>query len=129
VVLDGKVVDTDRLRVKTLSKKGKVIDAWYSGKTHDFGGNVQALTRAGGFPVWISPVEPGSVHDLTAARAHVLGALYAAASRDCPPSPTPATKAPGSGSTPRSNSRPTALSWTSTPAPATCCCAVTALPG
>lgn len=44
VVLDGKVIDTDRLRVKTLSKKGTTIDTWYSGKTHDFGGNVQALT-------------------------------------------------------------------------------------
>ena len=75
MVLDGKVVDTDRLRVKTLSKKGKVIDAWYSGKTHDFGGNVQAPTRPDGFPVWISPVEPGSVHDLTAhLRARARGA-------------------------------------------------------
>ena len=49
LILDGKVIDTDRLGVKTLSKKGKTIDAWYSGKTHDFGGNIQALTRAGGF--------------------------------------------------------------------------------
>ncbi len=84
LILDGKVIDTDRLGVKTLSKKGKTIDAWYSGKTHDFGGNIQALTRPDGFPIWISPVEPGSVHDLTAARAHVLGALYAAASRGLP---------------------------------------------
>jgi hypothetical protein len=29
-----------------------------------------------GFPLWLSEVEPGSTHDLTAARAHVLGALY-----------------------------------------------------
>jgi len=50
VVLDGKVVDTDRLRVKKLSKKGKTIDAWYSGKTHDFGGNIQALFRPDGAP-------------------------------------------------------------------------------
>lgn len=75
VVLDGKVVEHDRLQVKALSKKGKTIDAWYSGKTRDFGGNIQALTRPDGLPVWISPVEPGSVHDLTAAREHVLGAL------------------------------------------------------
>jgi enamine deaminase RidA (YjgF/YER057c/UK114 family) len=51
VVLDGTVVDTDRLRVKTLSKKHKTIDAWYSGKTRDFGGNIQALTRPDGLPV------------------------------------------------------------------------------
>jgi hypothetical protein len=35
VILDGKVVETDRLRVKKTSAKGKTIDAWYSGKTHD----------------------------------------------------------------------------------------------
>ena len=43
LILDGKVVDTDRCREKTLSRKGKDIDLWYSGKTHDFGGNIQAL--------------------------------------------------------------------------------------
>ena len=34
--------------------------------------------------MWVSPVEPGSVHDLTAAREHVLGALYAAAGKGLP---------------------------------------------
>ena len=43
LILDGKVVDADRCREKTVSRKGEVIDLWYSGKTHDFGGNVQAL--------------------------------------------------------------------------------------
>lgn len=32
-----------------------------------------------GFPVRTSPVEPGSTHDITAARAHALPALYPAA--------------------------------------------------
>ena len=32
-----------------------------------------------GFPVYTGPVEPGSTHDLTAARLHVLPALYRAA--------------------------------------------------
>lgn len=67
-----------------MSKKGTTIDAWYSGKTHDFGGNIQALFRPDGLPIWISPVEPGSIHDLTAPRDHVLGALYAAASKGLP---------------------------------------------
>jgi hypothetical protein len=31
--------------------------------------------------LWVSDVEPGSVHDLTAARVQVLGALYRAASQ------------------------------------------------
>ena len=97
LVLDGKVVDTDRLRVKKLSKKGKTIDAWYSGKTHDFGGNIQALFRPDGLPIWISPVEPGSIHDLTAARDHVLGALYAAASTALPTLADPGYEGAGHG--------------------------------
>src|SRR5262249_42127124 len=38
LILDGKVVDTDRCRQKTTSRKGKTIDVWYTGKTHGFGG-------------------------------------------------------------------------------------------
>ena len=30
LILDGKVVDTDRRRKKTVSRKGKTIDLWYS---------------------------------------------------------------------------------------------------
>lgn len=97
LVLDGKIVDTSRLRVKTLSKKGKTIDAWYSGKTRDFGGNIQALMRPDGLPVWISEVEPGSVHDLTAAREHVLGALYAAAAAGLPTLADPGYEGAGQG--------------------------------
>lgn len=48
LVLDGKVVDSDRYAEKTISRKGDVVDAYYSGKTHDFGGNVQALMRPDG---------------------------------------------------------------------------------
>jgi hypothetical protein len=81
VILDGTIIPTDRDHAPTVSTKGKVIDLWFSGKTHDHGGNLQAVMRPDGFPIWISPVEPGSVHDLTAARQHVLGALYAAARR------------------------------------------------
>jgi len=80
----GKVVASDRCAEKTVSKKGKTIDAFYSGKTHDFGGNVQALMRPDGFPIWISNVAPGSVHDLRVAQAEALGALYAAAARGLP---------------------------------------------
>ena len=58
-----------------------MIDAWYAGKTHDFGGNIQAVMRPDGLPVWVSEAMPGSTHDLTAARERVLGALYWAASQ------------------------------------------------
>lgn len=84
VVLDGTVIASDRCAAKTTSAQGEQIDLWYSGKSHHFGGNVQAVLRPDGFPVWVSGVLPGSVHDLTAARASVLGALYAAASRGLP---------------------------------------------
>jgi hypothetical protein len=72
LILDGKIVDTDRLHVKTLSNKGKEIDLWYSGKKHDFGGNIQAVISPRGIPLWISDVLPGNVHDLEAARQQVL---------------------------------------------------------
>jgi hypothetical protein len=75
LILDGKVVDADRCREKTTSRKGQAIDLWYSGKTHDFGGNIQALFYPSGIPLWVSDVLPGHVHDLAAARQNVLGVL------------------------------------------------------
>jgi hypothetical protein len=81
VILDGKIFSADRLAEKTTSVKGEQIDRWYSGKAREHGGNIQALMEPNGVPLWISDVEPGSAHDLTAAREHVLGALYWAASQ------------------------------------------------
>jgi DDE superfamily endonuclease len=75
LILDGKVVRTDRCRKKTTSRKGNVIDLWYSGKAHDFGGNIQALFAPSGIPLWVSDVLLGNVHDLAAARRNVLGVL------------------------------------------------------
>jgi hypothetical protein len=82
LILDGKLIPSDRCAEQTISVKGKGIDLWYSGKAHAHGGNVQALFAPNGFPLWISHVAPGSVHDLTAARQDVLGALYHLAARD-----------------------------------------------
>ena len=82
VILDGKVFRTDRCAETTTSTKGKTIHSWYSGKHRAFGGNVQAIMRPDGLPVWTSEVVAGHDHDLTAAReGHVLGALYWAASQ------------------------------------------------
>jgi DDE superfamily endonuclease/Helix-turn-helix of DDE superfamily endonuclease len=97
VILDGKVIDTDRCREKTTSRKGEQIDVWYSGKIHDFGGNIQAVMRPDGLPIWVSDVLPGSVHDLTAAQEHALGALYAAAARGLPTLADPAYEGAGQG--------------------------------
>jgi hypothetical protein len=82
VILDGKVFRSVRCAGTTTSAKGLRIDSWYSGKHHAFGGNVQAIMRPDGFPIWTSPVVPGHQHDMTAARTGgLLGALYWAGSQ------------------------------------------------
>jgi hypothetical protein len=78
--LDGTLIETDRVGTKT--EEGKHL--WYSGKHKKQGGNVQVLCEPSGFPIWTSPVEPGSTHDITAARQHVLPALYPAAAAGLP---------------------------------------------
>ena len=84
VILDGKLFSTDRLSEQVTSVKGEEIDAWYSGKHHRPGGNVQAVMLPGGLPIWASGAEPGHVHDITAARACALPALYRAAALGMP---------------------------------------------
>jgi len=32
--------------------QGQAIDLWYAGKTHDFGGNIQAIMSDRGIPLW-----------------------------------------------------------------------------
>jgi hypothetical protein len=84
VILDGTLISTDRCAEPTLSVKGEPIDLWYSGKAHHHAANLQALSAPNGLPLWIGGIEPGSVHDLIAAREHVLGALYASAANGLP---------------------------------------------
>jgi hypothetical protein len=79
VVLDGMLIPSDRVAERT--DEGN--HWWYSGKHHAFGGNIQFVSSAAGFPLWVSDVEPGSTHDLTAAHAQgAVGALCAAAAKD-----------------------------------------------
>lgn len=80
MALDGTLIETTRASAK--SEAGH--DIWYSGKHHRHGGNIQVLTDPSGYPIWTSPVSPGSTHDLTAAREHVLPALYPAAAGGLP---------------------------------------------
>jgi hypothetical protein len=42
------------------------------------------VTDPSGFPIWTSPVEPGSLHDITCAQRHALPALYPAAAAGLP---------------------------------------------
>ena len=80
VCLDGTLVRTDRVAAR--AERGHHL--WYSGKHHAFGGSVQVLADATGFPLWVSDVRPGSTHDLTAARELVLPTLYPHAARGLP---------------------------------------------
>ncbi|PLC10759.1 hypothetical protein AUQ48_17055 [Kocuria flava] len=80
LTLDGTLIPTDRLAERTEAGN----HAWYSGKHKSFGGNIQVISDPTGFPLWASPVEPGSTHDITAAREHCLGALYPAAATGLP---------------------------------------------
>jgi hypothetical protein len=76
LILDGTIISCDRLAEPTISVKGREIDAWYSGKAHEFGGNAQALMDPRGIPLWISDVLPGHLNDLNAARELVLAILW-----------------------------------------------------
>ncbi|HYB35299.1 MAG TPA: transposase family protein [Mycobacterium sp.] len=80
LVLDGTLIRIDRVNERTDDGHHR----WYSGKHETQGGNVQILADPTGFPVWSSEVEPGSVHDISAARAHCLGALYKSAADGVP---------------------------------------------
>ena len=84
VILDGKIIPADRCKEPATSVKGQAIDLWYSGKAHTHGGSIQAVCAPDGFPLWVSDAEPGSVHDITAARTHALPALYRAAAAGLP---------------------------------------------
>ncbi len=97
VILDGKIIPADRCREKTISVKGEVIDVWYSGKAHCHGGNVQAVLAPDGFPLWVSEAEPGSMHDITAARLHALPGLYRAAADGLPTLADPGYEGAGIG--------------------------------
>lgn len=80
VCLDGTLIITDRCRAKSPTGH----DAWYSGKHKQHGGNVQVLCDPTGYPVWVSPAEPGSTHDITCARRHALDPLHTAAAAGLP---------------------------------------------
>ena len=63
LLLDGTLIDTARVH-----DPGGQWDRWYSGKHRRHGGLVRVVCDADGRPLWVSPGEPVSTHDLTAAR-------------------------------------------------------------
>jgi DDE superfamily endonuclease len=97
VILDGKIIPADRCPEKTISVTGDVIDLRYSGNAHEHGGNIQAVCAPAGFPLRVCDVEPGPVHDITAARIHALPALYRAAAHELPSHADPGYDSAGTG--------------------------------
>lgn len=75
VCLDGTLGPTTKIATRAAG----AADLWWSGKHAQHGGNLQVLTGPGGYPQRVSPIEPGTVNDIVAARAHALPLLYPAA--------------------------------------------------
>ncbi|MFF0746748.1 transposase family protein [Streptomyces sp. NPDC004111] len=75
VVLDGTLVRCARAAGET--ERG--TDLWYAIRIKHFVGKVQSPAAPEGTPLWVSDVEPGSSHDLAAARSHALPDLCRAA--------------------------------------------------
>jgi hypothetical protein len=79
LILDGKIVGTEPVPGEDHQPEGRddrpVVCGQDQGKTHDFGGNIQALFSPSGIPLWVSDVLPGNVHDLAAAHQNVLSVL------------------------------------------------------
>ncbi len=74
VILDGTLLRVDRVGMASDYNRG-----FYSGKHKCHGLNVQVIADPIGRLVWISPVLPGSRHDMGAAREHgIIDALNAA---------------------------------------------------
>jgi hypothetical protein len=70
VILDGTLIATDRVAEDR---------PYFSGKHRRHGVNAQVLAGPRGHLLWASPVLPGSIHDLKAARTHgIVDALTAA---------------------------------------------------
>ncbi|MEU4172996.1 transposase family protein, partial [Streptomyces sp. NPDC026665] len=75
VILDGTLNRCDRVAGET--ERGTAL--WYAIRIKHFAGNVQFLAAPDGTPLRVSDAEPGSTHDLAAARTHALPDLYPAA--------------------------------------------------
>ncbi|MFD9286471.1 transposase family protein [Streptomyces mirabilis] len=76
----GTLIRCDRAAGET----DRGTDLWYAIRIRHFAGNVQFLATPDGTPLWVSDVEPGSIHDLAAARLHALPDLYRAAREGLP---------------------------------------------
>jgi hypothetical protein len=114
VILDGMLIESDRL----AGSRDNGNDLWFSQKRKTSAATSSSCPAPDGTPLWVSDVEPGSTPDITAARLHVLPALYKAAADGLPTWPTTGASAPASASASRSAARRGSRSKPSTPTPA-----------
>ena len=131
VVLDGKLIRTDRCAETTDSVKGETINAWYSGKHRAPGGNVQAVIRPDGatdLDLRRRARSPARPDRRPRRRRHRRAELGRRPSSTCPPWPTPATTAPATASRRRSSSPPAGRALPRTTWPTTRCTALDPLP-
>ena len=127
VILDGKVFRTDRCADNHHQRERQHDRLLVLRETpRAFGGNVQAIMRPDGLPIWTSEVVTGHHHDLTAARDRTCsGALYWAASQlDLPTlADSRLRRRRPRRPRPRSSNPPTATSSPPTSGPTTRCIA------
>ena len=112
----------DRCPEKTTSVKGEVIDVWYSGKARRHGGNVQAVFRPDGFPLWVRMPSPARSTTSPPPAATPCPRCTGLPRPACRPSLIPATKARASASVSRSKIPRTGGDSISVPAPVTPSC-------
>jgi hypothetical protein len=93
MILDGKVIPATGAVRRLSASAGSSLTSGTSGKAHTHGGNIQAVIAQDGFPLWVPQAEPGSLHDITAARIHGPLALYYAAAYGLPTWLIPGTTA------------------------------------
>ena len=119
VILDGKIIEADRCREKTISVKGEAIDLWYSGKAHAHGGNIQAVFTPAVSRCGYRMPSPARCMTSPLPAGSALPGFTVLPRMACQPSLIPATTAPASACTSQSSSPQMAGSSISIPAPAT----------
>lgn len=92
MIMDGKIADSDRRHEKTLSRKGRKIDLWYSGKKKDSAGTSRPCSTRTASQCGFLTCCRANVNDLAAARESVLAELRLFV-EDLQPWPMAATKA------------------------------------
>lgn len=122
MILDGKVFSADRCLRRPPASPATRSTCGIPAKPTNTAGTSKHYPPRMAHPLWVSDVAPESIHDLTAAREQVLGAVYWAASHlDLPTLADGGYHGAGIGVHTPVKQPTNTRSSTSTPAPATPC--------